>query len=61
MNGGFYGKLGQPGSFLEYPEGTLRVCMGNQIEILMLIEALEMNGFNVVSGNTKPIGVLKFG
>ncbi len=55
MNGGFYGKLGQPGSFLEYPEGVLRVCIGNQIEILMLIEALEMKGFNVVSGNTDGI------
>jgi hypothetical protein len=55
MNGGYYGKLGQPGSFLEYPEGVLKVCMGNQIEILMLIESLEMNGFNVVSGNTDGI------
>lgn len=55
MNGGYYGKLGQKGSFLEYPEGVLKVCMGNQIEILMLIEALEMVGMKVVSGNTDGI------
>lgn len=55
MNGGYYGKLGQRGSFLEYPEGLLKVCMGNQIEILMLIEMLEEAGFSVVSGNTDGI------
>jgi hypothetical protein len=55
MNGGYYGKMGQPGSFLEYPEGVLKVCMGNQIEILMLIEMLELAGFKVVSGNTDGI------
>lgn len=55
MNGGYYGKLGQTGSFLEYPEGLLKVCIGNQIEILMLIESLEMNDFKVVSGNTDGI------
>lgn len=55
MNGGYYGKLGQKGSFLEYPEGLLRVCMGNQIEILMLIEMMEEAGFSVVSGNTDGI------
>jgi hypothetical protein len=49
----YYGKLGQQGSFLEYPEGLLRVCIGNQLEILMLIEMFEMEGFNVLSGNTK--------
>lgn len=55
MNGGYYGKMGQKGSFLEYPEGVLRVTLGNQIEILMLIEALEVAGFDVVSGNTDGI------
>jgi hypothetical protein len=52
LNGGYYGKLGQKGSWLEFPEGLLRVCMGNQIEILMAIEAMEMEGFQVLSGNT---------
>lgn len=55
MNGGYYGKLGQKGSFLEYPEGVLKVCMANQIEILMLIEAMEVAGFSVISGNTDGI------
>lgn len=57
MNGGFFGKLGQPGSFLEYPEGLLKVCMGNQIEILMLIEMLEVKDFQVMSGNTDGLTV----
>lgn len=50
-----YGKLGQDGSFLHYPEGLLKVCMGNQIEILMLVEMMEEAGFSVVSGNTDGI------
>lgn len=54
-NGGLFGKLGQKGSFLEYPEGLLRVCLGNEIEILMLIEMMEENGIQVVSGNTDGI------
>lgn len=57
LNGGYYGKLGQPGSFLEYPEGLLRVCMGNQIEILMLVEMMESAGLSVMSGNTDGITV----
>lgn len=57
-NGGYYGKLGQQGSFLEYPEGLLKVCMSNQIEIMMLIEAYELEGFSVLSGNTDGITVL---
>lgn len=58
LNGGYYGKLGQEGSFLQYPEGLLKVCMGNQIEILMLIEKMEVAGFQVLSGNTDGITVL---
>lgn len=53
LNGGGYGKLGQEGSFLHYPEGLLKVCISNQIEILMLIEDMEEVGFQVLSGNTK--------
>jgi hypothetical protein len=52
MNGGYYGKLGQKGAFLNHPEGLLQVCMGNQIEILMAIEMMELAGFRVLSGNT---------
>lgn len=58
LNGGYFGKLGQVGSFLETQEGSLMVCMGNQIEILMLIEMMEGAGFKVVSGNTDGIVVL---
>jgi hypothetical protein len=52
LNGGYYGKLNQRGSFLEYPEGYLRVSIGCQMEILMLIEMLELAGIKVISGNT---------
>jgi len=58
LNGGLYGKMGQKGSFLEYPEGVLKICMGNQIEILMLVEMMEQAGFQVVSGNTDGIMVI---
>ncbi len=58
MNGGYFGKMGQKGSFLEYQEGVLKVTMANQIEILMLIEAMEEAGFKVVSGNTDGIVTL---
>lgn len=57
-NGGLFGKLGQRGSFLEYPEGLLKTCLGCEIEILMLIEMMESNGFQVVSGNTDGILVM---
>lgn len=52
LNGGYFGKLGQPGSFLEYQEGLLKCCVGNEIEILMAIEMMEDAGFQVLSGNT---------
>jgi len=58
LNGGYYGKLGQKGSFLEFPEGLLKVCMSNQVEIMMLIEMMEESGFRVLSGNTDGITVL---
>lgn len=54
-NGGLFGKLGQKGSFLEYPAGLLMVCLGCEIEILMLIEMMHMAGFQVISGNTDGI------
>lgn len=54
-NGGLFGKLGQKGAFLEYPVGLLQVCLGCEIEILMLIEMMEGAGFQVVSGNTDGI------
>jgi hypothetical protein len=52
INGGFFGKLNQKGSFLYYPEGMLLVTIGCQMEIMMLIEMLEEAGIQVVSGNT---------
>lgn len=57
-NGGYFGKLGQKGSFLQYPEGLLKCCISNELEILMLIEELELKGFKVVSGNTDGCDVI---
>lgn len=52
LNGGYFGKLGQPGSFLQYQEGSLRCTVGNEIEILMAVEMMEEAGLHVVSANT---------
>jgi hypothetical protein len=57
-NGGLFGKLGQEGSFLHYPEGLLRVCIGNEIEILMLMEMFELNNFNIIASNTDGLVVM---
>lgn len=52
LNGGGYGKLGEETSWQYSPESMYKVTIGNQVEILMLIEKLETNGIHVVSANT---------
>lgn len=52
LNGGLYGKLNQKGSFLESPISQLKITVGCQLEILMIVEALILKGFNVTSCNT---------
>ena len=51
VNGSF-GKLGSPYSALYSPDLMVQVTVTGQLSLLMLIEALELNGISVVSGNT---------
>jgi hypothetical protein len=52
LNGGAYGRLGTPGDWQEDPCAMLTVTLGCQLEILMIVEALVLKGFNVTSCNT---------
>lgn len=52
LNGGAYGKLGAPGDWQEDPCAMLTVTLGCQLEILMIVEGLYENGFNITSCNT---------
>jgi hypothetical protein len=49
---GSYGKFGSMYSFLYSPDLMLTVTITGQLMMLMLIEQLELNGFEVVSANT---------
>ena len=51
INGSF-GKLGNKYSFLYAPQLMLQVTLTGQLVLLMLIEALEGAGIQVISGNT---------
>ena len=54
INGGF-GKLGSRWSMLYSPELLIQVTITGQLALLMLIEAIELAGINVISGNTDGI------
>lgn len=58
LNGGAFGRLNTQGDWQEDPSAMLRVTMGCQLEILMIVEALVLKGFNVVSVNTDGYDVL---
>lgn len=55
---GAYGKLNEETNWQYSPESMYKCTIGNQIEILMLIEKLETNGIHIVSANTDGILVL---
>jgi hypothetical protein len=55
LNGGSYGKLGEETNWQYDPFVQMCVTIGNQMEILMLIEKLELNGITVISANTDGI------
>lgn len=55
LNGGGFGKTGEESSWQYAPFLSMCVTIGNQFEILMLIEALEENGIHVISANTDGI------
>ncbi|WP_202050083.1 hypothetical protein, partial [Acinetobacter baumannii] len=54
INGSF-GKLGSKYSNLYSPDLLIQVTLTGQLSLLMLIEALYLNGINVVSANTDGI------
>jgi len=52
LNGGAYGRLNTQGDWQQDPCAMLKVTMGCQLEILMIIEALILKDYNIVSANT---------
>lgn len=58
LNGGAYGRLNTKRDWQEDPSAMLQVTIGCQLEILMIIEALVLKDFNVVSANTDGFDVL---
>ena len=55
LNGGGYGKTGESNNWQFDPRVQLFCCIGNQFEILMLIEMLELKNIHCVSANTDGI------
>lgn len=55
LNGGGFGKLNEPSNWQYDPFAAFQCTIGNQFEILMLIEALEIGGIHVISANTDGI------
>lgn len=49
---GTFGKTGSPHSILYAPEVIIQILLGGQLYLLMLIEALELSGIEVISANT---------
>jgi hypothetical protein len=58
LNGGGFGKTNEPSNWQYDPFVHFSCTIGNQFEILMLIEMLEVEGFHVVSANTDGIVTL---
>lgn len=55
LNGGGFGKTNEKSNWQYDPFVTFNCTIGNQFEILMLIETLEISGIRVVSANTDGI------
>lgn len=55
MNGGGFGKTLETDNWQYAPEVGYYCTIGNQFEILMLIEMLEMEGIHIISANTDGI------
>lgn len=55
LNGGGFGKTGEENSWQYDPFVSMSVTIGNQVEMLMLIESLELEDIHVVSANTDGI------
>lgn len=55
LNGGGFGKLNEESNWQKDPFCAFSCTIGNQFEILMLIEMLEVAGIHVISANTDGI------
>lgn len=55
LNGGGFGKLNEETNWQYDPFAAFSCTIGNEFEILMLIEALEIGGIHVISANTDGI------
>lgn len=58
LNGGAYGRLNTKGDWQEDPCCMMQVTIGGQLEILMVVEALILKGFRVISLNTDGFDVI---
>lgn len=58
LNGGSYGRLNTKGDWQQDPSCMLKVTMGGQLELLMIVEDLTLRGFRVVSLNTDGFDVV---
>lgn len=52
---GTFGKTGSPHSVIYAPQMTVQITVGGQLYLLMLIEAIELAGIQVISANTDGI------
>lgn len=55
LNGGSFGKTGERSSWQYDPLVSMKITIGCQIELLMLIEMLSLAGIRVISANTDGI------
>jgi hypothetical protein len=55
MNGGGFGKLNEKTSWQEDPFACFQCTIGNEFEILLLIEQQELDSIHVISANTDGI------
>lgn len=55
LNGGSFGKLNEKTNWQYDPFCLFQCTIGNQLEIMMLIEEMELSGIKVVSANTDGI------
>lgn len=58
LNGSSFGKLGEPTNWQYDPFILYNITIGNQFEILMLVEMFEESGIHIVSANTDGVVAL---
>lgn len=58
LNGGSYGRLNTKGDWQRDPSCMMQVTIGCQLEIMMIVETLILEGFRVVSLNTDGFDII---